>query len=133
MQLPIEFAKWVSAYSKPTKRTTATALKPSMLPFVLIYQSSQEEWTVFLNGPSPASFSFIFGLFQTNINTIFTTNQCEKCLSSVRCWDLNPRPSEHESPLMSGLPSRMCDCCIRLLTLLAREPIGTGVPDVSHN
>ena len=24
----------------------------------------------FLNGPSPASFSFIFGLFQTNINTI---------------------------------------------------------------
>ena len=34
---------------------------------------------VFLNnGPNPASFSFIFGLFQTN-NTIFTTNQCEKC------------------------------------------------------
>ena len=30
------------------------------------------------NGPNPASFSFIFGLFQTN-NTIFTTNQCEKC------------------------------------------------------
>ena len=27
---------------------------------------------------SPASFSFIFGLFQAN-NTIFTTNQCEKC------------------------------------------------------
>ena len=25
---------------------------------------------LFLNGPSPASFSFIFGLFQTNINTI---------------------------------------------------------------
>ena len=33
---------------------------------------------VFLNGPTPASFSFIFGLFQANINTIFTTNQCEK-------------------------------------------------------
>ena len=32
---------------------------------------------LFLNGPSPASFSFIFGLFQTN-NTIFTTNICEK-------------------------------------------------------
>ena len=29
------------------------------------------------NGPTPASFSFIFGLFQTN-NTICTANQCEK-------------------------------------------------------
>ena len=25
---------------------------------------------IFKNGPSPASFSFILGLFQTNINTI---------------------------------------------------------------
>ena len=31
----------------------------------------------FLNGPIPASFSFIFWSFQTNI-TIFTTNICEK-------------------------------------------------------
>ena len=30
------------------------------------------------NRPNPASFLFIFSLFQTN-NTIFTTNQCEKC------------------------------------------------------
>ena len=28
------------------------------------------------NGPSPASFSFIFGLFK---QTFFTTNQCKKC------------------------------------------------------
>ena len=33
--------------------------------------------TFFKNGPIPASFSFIFGLFQTN-NTIFTANICEK-------------------------------------------------------
>ena len=35
------------------------------------------ERIVFLNGPTPASFSFIFSLFQTN-KTKFTTNQCEK-------------------------------------------------------
>ena len=34
--------------------------------------------TFLKNGPNPASFLFIFGLFQTN-NTIFTINQCEKC------------------------------------------------------
>ena len=61
------------------------------------------------NGPSTASFSFIFGLFQTNNKTIFTTNQCEKCPSSIRCWDLNPRPSKHESHPPStgpGLPPK---------------------------
>ena len=30
----------------------------------------------FLNGPTPASFLFIFGLFK---QTILTTNECEKC------------------------------------------------------
>ena len=53
-------------------------------------------YIVFLDGPTPASFSFIFGPFQTN-NTIFTTNICEKCPSSIQCRDLNPQPSEGES------------------------------------
>ena len=55
------------------------------------------------NGPSPASFSFIFGLFQTNI-TIFTTNQCEKCPSSLQCWDSNSRSSGYESPPITTRP-----------------------------
>ena len=33
---------------------------------------------IFFNGPTPASFSFIFGLFKPTIQ-FFTTNQCEKC------------------------------------------------------
>ena len=33
---------------------------------------------VFLNGPYPASFSFIFGLFKQTNSSIFTTNICEK-------------------------------------------------------
>ena len=55
---------------------------------------------VFKNRPTPASFSFYCCLFQTN-NTICTTNQCEKCPSSIRCRDLNPRPLELE-PLDQG-------------------------------
>ena len=67
---------------------------------------------VFTNGPSPASFSFIFDLFQTNINTIFTTNQCEKISSpsSIRSQDSNPRPLERESPPITtrpGLPPKL--------------------------
>ena len=40
------------------------------------------------------------GLFYlpTKTNTNLTTNQCEKCPSSIWCRDSNSRPSEHESP-----------------------------------
>ena len=55
------------------------------------------------NGPSPASFQFIFGLFQTNINTILHQINVKKCPSSIQCWDSNPRPSEHVSaPITTG-------------------------------
>ena len=33
------------------------------------------------NGPSPASFSFIFDFFQTNINTILQQINVKKCPS----------------------------------------------------
>ena len=59
------------------------------------------------NGTSPASFSFIFGLFQGNIDANFTTNQCEKSSPSIRSRDSNPRPSDSEShPITTrpGLP-----------------------------
>ena len=46
-----------------------------------------------------------FQSFQTN-NTIFTTNQCEKmsCPSSIWHRDLNPQPSERESPPITTRP-----------------------------
>ena len=53
-----------------------------------------------------------FRSFQTN-NTIFTTNQCEKCPSSIWCWDLNPRPLENESsPIITrpGFPPNSEKC-----------------------
>ena len=59
---------------------------------------------VFLNGPSSAYFSFIFGPFQTNINTILQQINLKKCPSSIRHRDLNPRPSECESPPITTRP-----------------------------
>ena len=61
----------------------------------------------FFNGPFPASFR-LFSSFQTNI-TIFTTNEFEKCPSSIQRWDSNPQPLEHESPPITtrlGLPPK---------------------------
>ena len=52
---------------------------------------------VFLKWANPGLFFVYFRSFQTN-NTIFTTNQCEKCPSCIRRWDSNPRPLERESP-----------------------------------
>ena len=60
---------------------------------------------VFLkNGPTPASFIIYFQSFQTNIITILTTIICEKITSSIRCWDSNPRPLEHEPPAITTRP-----------------------------
>ena len=53
--------------------------------------------------------------FQTNIITIFPTNICEKCPSCRRYQDLNPRPSEHESPPITtrpGLPPKRIICLL---------------------
>ena len=60
---------------------------------------------LFLYGPTPASF-FIFWSFQTNINTIFTTNQCEKMSipSSIWCQDSNPWSLDHESSPITTRP-----------------------------
>ena len=48
---------------------------------------------MFLNGPTPAFFVY-FRLFKQTLQ--FTANMCEKCSSSILCWDSNLRPSEHE-------------------------------------
>ena len=64
------------------------------------------------NGPTPTSFLFIFGLFKQTLQ-IFTTNICEKCPSSIRCRDSNPRPLERESPPITtrpGLPPYLIFC-----------------------
>ena len=56
--------------------------RQSDTPFTLEGQKVVYKWndvslSFFLNGPTPASFSFILGLFKQTI-IFFTTNQCEK-------------------------------------------------------
>ena len=58
----------------------------------------------FLNGPTPASF-YSFLSVQTHI-TVFATNKCEKCPSSIQCRDSILRPLEHESPPITTRPGQ---------------------------
>ena len=67
-------------------------------------QSNQD----FIKWATPGLFYHLFLVFlkQTSLHH-FATNICEKCPSSKWCWDLNPRPLEHESPPIAtrqGLP-----------------------------
>ena len=55
------------------------------------------------NGPTQASFLFIFGLLKRTIQ-FFTTNQCEKCPSSIRRRNSNRQPFEYESSPITTRP-----------------------------
>ena len=72
----------------------------------------------FLKGLTPASFIVYFRSFQTTIITIFTTNICEKCPSSIWCGDSNPRPLEHESAPTTTSCSSLCCCSCSCLARL---------------
>ena len=67
----------------------------------LVISSFFKKWA------NPGLFLVYFRSFQTNIITIFRKNNCEKCPSSIRCLDSNPRPLEREPlPITTrpGLP-----------------------------
>ena len=58
----------------------------------------------FLKMGHPQPLFCLFSSIQINIFTIFTTNICEKCPSSIHCWDLNSPLSVHDSPQMTTRP-----------------------------
>ena len=58
----------------------------------------------FFKWANPGLFLVYFRSFQTNIVTIFTTNKCEKCPSSIRCQDSNSQPSDYESTHLTTRP-----------------------------
>ena len=60
-----------------------------------------EDLFIWKNWPPTGLFWVYFLSFQTNN---FYKSKCEKCPSSTQCWDSNPRPSEHESPLITITP-----------------------------
>ena len=79
--------------------------------------SGWQKFEVFLKKwANPGLFFIYFRSFQTN-NTIFTTNQCEKCPSSTWHWDSNPRPfdmSRHTWPLhRPGLSPKFSNLLIK--------------------
>ena len=45
----------------------------------------------------PGPLFHLFSSFQTHITNITTNRYVKKCPSSIRCWDSNSRPLEHES------------------------------------
>ena len=68
---------------------------------------------------NPGLFIIYFWSFQKN-NTIFTTNHCEKCPSSIQRQD--PRPRKHESsPITTrpGIPPYTAVFKVMLITNLA--------------
>ena len=73
----------------------------------------------FKNGPSPASFSFIFGLLKQTLRFLQQIN-VKKCPSSIQCWDLNQQPLKHESPPITTWPVfyTWINIIIRQLSLL---------------
>ena len=52
---------------------------------------------------NPGLFFIYFRSFQTN-NTIFTTKQCEKNMSTIWSRDSNPQPYKHESSPINTRP-----------------------------
>ena len=85
-----------------------------------VYLSTRRVPFVFLKMGQPRPLFRLFSSFQTNI-TIFTTNKCEKCPSSIRRQDLNSQPSDYESPPLTtrlGLPYLLsCQCLIKILSV----------------
>ena len=75
-----------------------------MLNSTLLISERCKTPSSFLNGPTPASFSFIFVFPNTHYNFYNVKN----CPSSIRCQDSNSLPLENESPPIitrPGLPS----------------------------
>ena len=55
------------------------------------------------NGPTLASFSFIF-VFSNTHYKFYNNRYVKKCPSSIRCRDLKSRPLEYESPPITTRP-----------------------------
>ena len=58
---------------------------------------------IFLNGPTPASLSFIFSLFKQTVQFLQQIN-VKKCPSSIGRQDSKPRPFKHESSPITTRP-----------------------------
>ena len=84
---------------------------------------------------NPSLYFVYFRSFQT-INTIFTTNQCDKCPSRIWRWDSNPRPFEHEfSPITTrpGLPTVLEQSLYATMVYVIKYLPTAQVPHYNHD
>ena len=65
--------------------------------------------SLFLNGRSPDSFRFIFGLFKQTIQFLQQIKG-KKCPSIIQHWDLNPQSLEHKSSPVTARPGLFSVC-----------------------
>ena len=79
-------------------------------------------WFFFKKWANPGPLSYIFVLFQANINTIFTTNKCKIMSSASSIWrrDLNPQPPEHESSPIITRPGLLWYCLAEFCFTLSK-------------
>ena len=67
---------------------------PIMVKSLYLNILSSLTFFLFLNGPTPASFLFIFGLFKQTIQ-FYNKSIWKKCPSSIWCQDSNTHPFKH--------------------------------------
>ena len=71
-------------------------------------KAAQHNFMFFYTWAIAGLFFVSFRSFSNKHQNNFTSNQCEKCPSSIWHWDSNPRPSERESPPITPRPGLPC-------------------------
>ena len=78
---------------------------------------------IFLNGPTLASFSFIFGIFKQTIQFLQQII-VKKCPSSIRRRDSNPQPLKSELSPITTRPGRPPNPLYFLIRVLVSQTVG---------
>ena len=90
-------------FSSRISRSLNFGLNLKLIKFQRQLRLVSTQVQVFLNGPTPASFSFISVFSKLNYK-FYNTQVCEKCPSGIWCQDSNSQPLEHESPAITNRP-----------------------------
>ena len=78
---------------------------------------------IFLNGPTLASFSFIFGIFKQTIQFLQQII-VKKCPSSIWRRDSNPQPLKYELSPITTRPGRPPNPLYFLIRVLVSQTVG---------
>ena len=109
IQLTANVCRRLNSNYRPLQlEATAQTTGPQPLPLPNFFF----KWAII-----PDIFFVNFRLFKTTLQFLQQIN-LKKCPSSIWCWDLNPQPSEHESPPRTTRPGLPHNLIISLLTTM---------------